>query len=86
MDLTFTNAADQLAKLEKSLDWMRHKTNRNISIQKTSKSAAIRIEVPTIESDTNFNDLNEETIKDIFDSAKILNGFANMIADIKELV
>lgn len=85
MDLTFTNAADKLGRLEKALDWIRHKTNRSVSIQKTSKSAAIRIEVPLIERDKKFDDLSEDTIQCIFDSAKILSNFANMIADIKEL-
>lgn len=85
MDLTFTNGSEQIGRLEKSLNWIKHKTNSYISVQKTGKAAAIRIEVPIIEPETKFDDLSEDTIRSIFDSAKILNDFANMIADIKEL-
>lgn len=85
MDLTFTNGANQIERLEKALNWIKNKTNSYISIQKTGKAAAIRIEVPIIEPETKFDNLSEDTIRSIFDSAKILSDFANMIADIKEL-
>ena len=85
MDLTFTNGSEQIGRLEKSLNWIKHKTNSYISVQKTGKAAAIRIEVPIIEPETKFDDLSKDTIRNIFDSAKILSDFANMIADIKEL-
>lgn len=77
VDLTFSNAANEMATLETVAEWLRSHGVPGAMAVKTSMSGSIRIIVPKLRVKEPFENTREEDLKTCFDAIQSLVDFAN---------
>ena len=77
VDLTFSNAAGEMAALEIVAEWLRAHGISGAMAVKTSMAGAIRIVVPKLRVKEPFENTREEDLKTCFDAIQSLVDFAN---------
>lgn len=85
VDLTFSNAARELASVEKIAEWLRDHGVPGALAEKTSMAGAVRIVVPKLNVHEPFEQTKEEDLRVCFDAIKALVEFAN-IAELAESI
>ena len=78
MDLTFSNAAGELATLEGIAGWLREHGVPGALAVKTSMAGSIRIVVPKLRVKEPFVGTSEEDLNACFDAIQALIDFANI--------
>lgn len=77
IDLTFPNAADKLATLERIAGWLREHGVPGALAVKTGMSGAIRIVVPKMRVKEPFEQTSEKDLNTCFEAIQVLIDFAN---------
>ena len=85
VDLTFPNAASRIEVLEEVAPWMRAHGIANVFALKTGNAATLRIEVPKLKVEEDFECTNQIDLDACLDAVVVLSRFANMVEAIGSL-
>ncbi len=85
VDLTFSGMADKKDVLKRLLPWLNREGAAQMKVCVTGKSAALRIEVPEIHMEQEFEDWDMNELKQCFDAILQLTQIAEQIGLILQL-
>lgn len=86
VDLTINGAADRMAELGIILKWLHQNGNRQITLEKTGKSAAFRIYTPEVKMSRPFNQWKLGDLDACFQAISQLVDLAAMFAVIDKVI
>lgn len=86
VDLTINSAAERIVELNVILKWIHQNGNRQITLEKTGKSAAFRIRTPEIRMSRPFSQWKMGDLKACFDAIQQLADLATMFAVIDKVI
>lgn len=85
VDLTFPNSTDKLSILENVALKLRSFGMDSISAEKTGKALALRISVPKLDMQNNFEETAESNLIKCFDAIQRLTDLANVFEDARKV-
>ena len=85
VDLTFPNAASDMAAVEEVAGWLRSRGVAGAMALPTGQAGAVRITVPGLRMREVFENTKEDDLRACFDAIKTLVDFANVAARAREL-
>ena len=86
VDLTISNTADKLDEFTIAEKWLRDSGHNKITVVQTGKSAAFRINVPSITMKEPFETWNTHDLNECFEAIQELTDLANMFSVINKIV